>query len=121
MSIYNLDIPIPVRIKSALNKLHEAGYEAYAVGGCVRDTLLGKEPHDWDIATSATPEEIQKVFGNHRQIDTGLKHGTVAVVIDGELIEITTFRIDGEYSDGRRPDNVTFTANIIEDLSRRGL
>ncbi len=112
-------INIPVRIKSALERLHRAGYEAYVVGGCVRDAFLGKEPHDWDIATSAAPEEIQEIFSDCQQIDTGLKHGTLMVVIDKEVIEITTFRIDGEYSDGRRPDSISFTASIVEDLSRR--
>jgi len=89
------------------------------VGGCVRDSLLGKEPYDWDIATSATPEEIKKVFGGYQQIDTGIKHGTVMVLVDGELIEITTYRIDDQYTDGRRPDKVYFTDSIIEDLRRR--
>lgn len=114
-----MNIEIPQRIRLAMNRLHEAGYEAYVVGGCVRDTFLEKEPHDWDITTSATPEQIKEVFGGYQQIDTGLKHGTVMVVIDGEMIEITTYRIDGKYSDGRRPDNVSFTTNIIEDLARR--
>ncbi|NJD04042.1 MAG: HD domain-containing protein [Ruminiclostridium sp.] len=113
------DIHIPAGIKSALDKLHQAGYEAYAAGGCVRDTFLGKEPHDWDIATSAAPKEVQAVFEGYRHIDTGLKHGMVIVEIDREPVEITTFRIDGKYSDGRRPDNVTFTSSIAEDLSRR--
>jgi tRNA nucleotidyltransferase (CCA-adding enzyme) len=115
----NFKIEIPVRIKLALNKLHEAGHEAYVVGGCVRDIFLGKEPDDWDITTSAIPEEIQKVFGEYKQIDTGIRHGTVMVIVGGEMVEITTYRIDGQYSDGRRPDNVSFTTNIIEDLARR--
>ena len=112
-------INIPDKVKSILCKLHEAGYEAYIVGGCVRDTLLGKEPHDWDITTSATPGEIQRVFSHYQQILTGLKHGTVMVLNHGEMIEITTYRIDGDYSDGRRPDKVSFTTSIIEDLARR--
>ena len=112
-------IHIPERIKSVLNKLHRAGHEAYVAGGCVRDTFLGKEPHDWDIATTAAPKEVQSLFDGFQQIDTGLKHGTVMVVIDKEVVEITTFRVDGEYSDGRRPDTVSFTASITEDLSRR--
>ncbi len=110
---------IPDKIKLVLNKLHVAGFEAYVVGGCVRDTFLCKEPKDWDITTSATPDSIKKVFENYQQIDSGIKHGTVMVVIDKEVVEITTFRIDGEYSDGRRPDSVIYTQNIIEDLSRR--
>lgn len=99
--------------------LKNAGYEAYAVGGCVRDALLGKEPHDWDIATSAVPEKVKEIFQEYTQIDAGLKHGTVMVVIENEVTEITTFRIDGAYSDGRRPDTVSFTTDIAEDLSRR--
>lgn len=117
MNFFKIDIPSSIKL--ALNKLHNAEYEAYVVGGCVRDALLGKVPHDWDIATSATPREIQELFNSFKQITTGLKHGTVMVVIDNELVEITTFRIDGEYSDGRRPDKVSYTTNISEDLSRR--
>lgn len=112
-------INIPDKIESILCKLNEAGYEAFVVGGCVRDTLLGIEPHDWDITTSATPAEIQHVFRHYQQILTGVKHGTVMVLSHGEMIEITTFRIDEGYSDGRRPDKVSFTTNIIEDLARR--
>lgn len=119
MQLDPVKIRIPLNIKRALSQLHQAGFEAYVVGGCVRDTFLGKTPHDWDIATSATPHEIRGVFGGYRQIDTGLKHGTVMVVMDGGLVEITTFRVDGEYSDGRRPDNVAFTSSITEDLARR--
>lgn len=114
-----LGIKFPIRIKSVLDKLKQAGFEAYIVGGCLRDVLLGKDPYDWDIATSATPEEIREVFRGYRQLNAGLKHGTVAVLVDNEFIEITTYRIDGEYSDGRRPDRVFFTVNITEDLARR--
>ena len=114
-----LKIDIPANIKLALDKLKEAGYEAYVVGGCVRDSLLGKEPYDWDITTSATPEEVKEVFSDYQQIDTGLKHGTVMIVMEKELIEITTYRIDDGYSDGRRPDKVHFTKDIVEDLVRR--
>lgn len=110
---------VPTKIESILHKLHEAGYEAYVVGGCVRDTLLGEKPHDWDITTSATPDEIQSVFCHYQQILTGVKHGTVMILSHGEMIEITTYRIDGDYSDGRRPDNVSFTTNIVDDLARR--
>ena len=110
---------LPERIRLSLDTLHKAGFEAYVVGGCVRDTLLGLTPHDWDIATSAPPDRIQEIFKNYRQIDAGLKHGTVMVRIGGETIEITTFRVDGHYSDGRRPDSVTFTPNLAEDLARR--
>ncbi len=119
MQLDPVKIRIPLNIKTALAQLHQAGFEAYVVGGCVRDTFLGKAPQDWDIATSATPHEIRGVFGGYRQIDTGLKHGTVMVVMDSGLVEITTFRVDGKYSDGRRPDSVAFTASITEDLARR--
>lgn len=112
-------INIPKKIKIALDKLQESGFEAFIVGGCVRDSFLRKDPHDWDIATSATPKEIQEAFQNYDVIETGMKYGTLTVVIDKEPIEITTYRIDGDYSDGRRPDEVTFTRNIEEDLSRR--
>lgn len=115
MSIYK----IPENINYALKMLHDAGFEAYVVGGSVRDTLLGKKPHDWDITTSATPYQIKNVFSSYRQIDIGLQHGTVAILIDKETVEITTFRVDGKYTDGRRPDKVFFTTSIIEDLSRR--
>ncbi len=97
--------------------LEEAGFEAYAVGGCVRDTLLGRSPKDWDITTSAQPEEIQRVF--ERTFDTGIKHGTVSVRMFGETYEVTTYRIDGQYADHRRPDSVLFTASLREDLARR--
>lgn len=110
---------IPQKIKFIINTLSGEGKEAYAVGGCVRDILLGKRPHDWDIATSALPGEIQKIFGGYRQLNVGSKHGTVIVIIGGEPVEITTFRIDGTYSDGRRPDNVIFTSSITDDLARR--
>lgn len=114
-----LNIHIPNKILFVLDRLNEAGYEAFIVGGCVRDSILGKTPHDWDIATSATPEEIQEVFSGYRQTDAGLKHGTVGIVIDKELIEITTYRIESKYSDGRRPDKVHFASNILDDLARR--
>jgi len=105
-----------VHIIAALNA---AGFMAYAVGGCVRDSLLSKPPSDWDIATNATPKQVRACFPSEKTIDTGLKHGTVTVVTGGEATEITTFRIDGEYSDGRRPDDVTFTDSLKADLSRR--
>lgn len=111
------DIPAPVLF--ILQELYNYGYEAYIVGGCVRDKLLNREPHDYDICTSATPDEIIKTFPNEEIIPTGLKHGTVTIIANGEPIEVTTFRIDGEYSDNRRPDKVEFTTNLIEDLKRR--
>ena len=95
-------------------------YEAYAVGGCVRDALMGKEPHDYDITTSALPEEVKGIFSdNYRVIETGIKHGTVTVISDGHPIEITTYRIDGEYKDNRRPESVKFSGNLADDLGRR--
>lgn len=99
--------------------LSNAGYEAYLVGGCVRDMLRCKTPKDYDITTSATPEQIESVFNNEQIIETGIKHGTVTVMIDGVGYEITTFRIDGDYSDGRHPDSVKFAKTIEEDLGRR--
>lgn len=102
-----------------LKKLSAAGFKAYFVGGCVRDKLMGRQIHDFDIAVSALPEEVTQLFREHTVVPTGLKHGTVTVVFDSIPYEITTFRIDGEYSDSRRPDKVRFTAELEEDLSRR--
>ena len=110
---------MPKNVDTAINLLQSAGFEAYAVGGCVRDSLLGKTPNDWDITTSAKPEDMKSVFAEFRCIDTGIKHGTVTVVIDGEPLEITTFRLDGEYEDNRHPKSVTFTSNLGADLGRR--
>lgn len=114
-----LKINVPKNPSLALQMLIEAGFEAGVVGGCTRDAIIGEIPHDWDICTSATPNEIQTVFKGFKQLTVGLKHGTVIIIINSEEIEITTYRIDGIYSDGRRPDNVSFTRNLIEDLSRR--
>jgi tRNA nucleotidyltransferase (CCA-adding enzyme) len=113
------NIKIPVNANKLINILQQAGYSAYVVGGCVRDSILGRIPHDWDICTSATPAEMLKVFNDFPIIETGLQHGTITVMVDGEGYEITTFRIDGEYSDNRRPDCVIFTGKLEEDLSRR--
>jgi len=110
---------IPSHISSVLDILSSNGFEGYLVGGCVRDAMMGKEPHDFDIATNATPDEMLMCFKDHRIIETGLKHGTVTVVSDGENVEITTYRIDGDYLDNRRPSDVTFTRSLSEDLSRR--
>ena len=110
---------MPKNVDIAINLLQSAGFEAYAVGGCVRDSLLGKTPNDWDITTSAKPENMKSVFADFHCIDTGIKHGTVTVVIDGEPLEITTFRLDGEYEDNRHPKSVTFTSNLGADLGRR--
>ncbi len=114
-----MTMDMPKNVDTAINLLQSAGFEAYAVGGCVRDSLLGKTPNDWDITTSAKPEDMKSVFVNFHCIDTGIKHGTVTVVIDGEPLEITTFRLDGEYEDNRHPKSVTFTSNLGADLGRR--
>ena len=115
----NVKINVPKNPALAVKMLIDAGFEAGVVGGCTRDAIIGEIPHDWDICTSATPGEIQSVFKDFKQLTIGLKHGTIVIIIDNEEIEITTYRIDGEYSDGRRPDDVAFTRNLIEDLSRR--
>lgn len=112
-------IKIPDNANTIINTLQNNEHSAYVVGGCVRDSLMGRIPHDWDICTSATPEQMLEIFKNYKIIETGLKHGTVTIVIDGEQYECTTYRIDGTYSDNRRPDNVTFTNDLIEDLRRR--
>lgn len=110
---------IPDHILKVLNVLENNGFEGYLVGGCVRDAKMGIEPHDFDLTTNATPYEMLDIFKDYRIIETGLKHGTVTVVSDGENVEITTYRIDGEYLDNRRPEEVYFTRNLKEDLSRR--
>ena len=102
-----------------LAQLHAAGYKAYAVGGCVRDSLLGKAPADWDLCTSARPEQVLLLFGEEQCIPTGLKHGTVTVRQGESFYEITTFRVEGSYSDGRHPDKVDFVADVTQDLARR--
>ena len=104
---------IPEQVQAALRLLTEAGFEAYIVGGCVRDYLLGRTPHDYDITTNALPEQTQSVFSDYKCIDVGIQHGTVAVIIDKMQIEITTYRIDGEYSDKRHPESVTFSTELI--------
>lgn len=110
-------IALPEKVKRIIDIIEEAGFEAFAVGGCIRDSILGREPNDWDITTSAKPEEIKKLFA--RTIDTGLAHGTVTVMMEREGFEVTTYRIDGEYRDHRHPEEVTFTRNLKEDLKRR--
>ena len=112
-------LQLPPQVQSALSRLNSAGFEAYVVGGCVRDALMGRPPGDYDITTSARPEEIAAVFAGERVIGTGLKHGTVTVLSDGEPLEITTFRVDGDYSDARHPDSVAFTRSLRDDLARR--
>lgn len=110
---------LPFQISEILERFCRSGFDAYVVGGCVRDAVMGKQPHDYDITSSALPHETERVFSDCRVIETGIKHGTVTVLYKGQSIEITTFRIDGEYADGRHPDSVTFSRNIEDDLSRR--
>lgn len=114
-----MKIQLPPQVEKAIEILTRAGFEAYIVGGCVRDSIMGKKPFDWDITTSARPEEIKRAFTNYKCIETGIKHGTVTVHIDHMPIEVTAYRIDGEYTDSRHPDSVRFTRNLKEDLARR--
>lgn len=114
---FNIEVPAPVNY--IIQELEKCGHEAYMVGGCVRDSVLGRKPHDYDICTSATPDEILQAFPYEEIIPTGLQHGTVTILINKEPFEVTTYRIDGDYSDNRRPDNITFTKNLVEDLRRR--
>lgn len=110
---------LPDYVNNAICRLEGAGFAAYAVGGCVRDSLMGRTPGDYDVTTAALPEQTAAVFAGERVIETGIKHGTVTVLLDGRPLEITTFRIDGDYSDARHPDAVTFTPSLTEDLARR--
>lgn len=110
-------IEIPEKVEYILNILLNNGYEAYAVGGCVRDVLLNRKPMDWDITTSAKPEQVKQLF--RRTVDTGIQHGTVTVMLEKDGFEVTTYRIDGEYEDSRHPKSVEFTTNLVEDLKRR--
>lgn len=112
-----MKITLPEQVKTIIEKLEENGYEGFAVGGCVRDALLFRNPDDWDITTSAKPEQVKELF--KRTVDTGIQHGTVTVLLDREGFEVTTYRIDGEYEDSRHPREVCFTSNLTEDLKRR--
>lgn len=112
-----MNITLPEKVKFIIDTITEAGYEAFAVGGCIRDSILNREPDDWDITTSAKPEQVKALF--RRTIDTGIEHGTVTVMLDKEGFEVTTYRIDGEYEDSRHPKEVIFTPNLVEDLKRR--
>lgn len=112
-------LPLPDYAQTVLQRLEQYGYEAYVVGGCVRDSLLGLEPKDWDVCTNATPQQVLRVFRRFHVIKTGLKHGTVTVMVGRVPVEVTTFRLDGAYSDNRHPDAVSFVAHVEEDLSRR--
>ena len=110
---------LPKGAEFVLRRLHEKGFQAYVVGGCVRDTLLGREPKDWDVCTNALPQELQRIFADCHVIETGLQHGTLTVMYHHEPFEVTTFRVDGEYTDHRHPDEVIFVTDVREDLSRR--
>lgn len=112
-----MTIQLPEKVKRIIDTLQEHGYEAYAVGGCVRDSILGRIPDDWDITTSATPMETKTLFT--RTFDTGIEHGTITVLLDKDAFEVTTYRVDGKYEDSRHPSEVTFTRNLREDLLRR--
>lgn len=112
-----MKIRLPEKVKMILEELERHGYEGYAVGGCVRDSILGREPSDWDITTSASPDEVKRIFP--RTFDTGIEHGTITVLMEKEGFEVTTYRIDGEYEDGRHPNEVQFTSELREDLRRR--
>ncbi len=112
-----LHIDLPEKVNTVISTLQQHGEEAYAVGGCVRDAILKRTPQDWDITTSATPAQVKAVFP--RTVDTGIEHGTVSVLMDGERFEVTTYRVDGRYEDSRHPSSVTFTRNLTDDLLRR--
>lgn len=112
-----MKIALPLKVNEIIRKLQDAGYEAYAVGGCVRDSLLSRKPGDWDITTSANPYEVKAIFA--RTVDTGIQHGTVTVMFGKEGFEVTTYRVDGEYEDSRHPKKVEFTTQLKEDLRRR--
>lgn len=114
-----MKMDLPPKVKYIIDKIYKNNYEAYIVGGCVRDAILGFEPNDYDITTSATPKAIKDIFRDFKCIETGIEHGTVSVVIDDDIYEITTYRIEGEYKDHRRPENVDFTSKLEEDLKRR--
>ncbi|MBO4894869.1 MAG: CCA tRNA nucleotidyltransferase [Clostridia bacterium] len=112
-------INIPKDVNRIITSLRQSGAKAYAVGGAVRDSILGREINDWDVTTDFTADKVKEIFSDYRTVDTGIKHGTVTVIIDREPVEVTTFRIDGGYSDNRHPDTVTFTPRLEDDLERR--
>lgn len=114
-----MEITLSIAAKEAIDRLFCKGFKAYAVGGCVRDFIMGKIPNDFDVTTNARPEQIIECFTGYRVIETGIKHGTVTVIIDGEPIEVTTFRVDGDYKDNRRPESVKFVSDVKDDLARR--
>ena len=112
-----MKIVLPDKVQKIIEQLNASGFEAYAVGGCVRDCCLGRIPNDWDITTAASPIQVKQIFP--KTFDTGIEHGTITVLLDGEGFEVTTYRIDGEYEDGRHPKQVSFTPSLTEDLKRR--
>lgn len=112
-----MELKLPEKVRKIIARIEAAGYEAYAVGGCVRDSVIGRVPDDWDITTSANPQQVKALF--RHTVDTGIQHGTVTVMLEKEGFEVTTYRIDGEYEDGRHPKKVTFTGQLEEDLRRR--
>lgn len=114
-----MKIGLSPNVQWIIKRLQDSGYDCYAVGGCVRDSLLGKTPHDWDFTTSALPDEIERVFTDCKTVTVGKRYGTVAVILDGEPYEITTYRVDGDYSDARHPDEVRFSSRLSDDLARR--
>ena len=117
LDLHNVTINIPTDAQEILSTLEADGRQAYVVGGCVRDSLIGRTPGDWDITTSALPMQVKQLF--RRTVDTGIKHGTVTVMMGDTGYEVTTYRIDGNYADGRHPDSVEFSANLRDDLKRR--
>lgn len=119
MHILTSGLNIPKGAQTLMQELINEGHTAWVVGGCVRDSILGRTPHDWDICTSATPDEMKWIFRHHRVIDTGIKHGTVTVLMNDNSYEVTTYRVDNQYSDHRHPDSVDFTKDVSQDLSRR--
>ncbi|MBQ8822841.1 MAG: polynucleotide adenylyltransferase, partial [Lachnospiraceae bacterium] len=112
-----MTINLPEKVKFIIETITTAGFEAFAVGGCIRDSILGRNPADWDITTSAKPEQVKALFA--KTFDTGIQHGTITVLLEKEGFEVTTYRIDGEYEDSRHPKEVVFTSNLVEDLKRR--
>ena len=114
-----MTIFVPADVQQIIDRLEASGHSAYIVGGCVRDAIMGRTPHDYDICTSALPDEVLTIFSDRKVIETGLKHGTVTVQGDEDYYEVTTYRVDGEYTDGRHPDEVKFVDDVVQDLSRR--
>ena len=114
-----MKINIPPYVTAVIDRLTQNGYQAYTVGGCVRDALMGKRPHDYDVCTDCVPEEMVRIFSDFHTIETGLKHGTLTVMSEHMPVEVTTYRSDGEYTDHRRPDSVKFERELSEDLKRR--